>query len=224
MLILNVTFFHQLIRLWCVWSALTLTQWPKTFMISLLHTLAPMVWVVRRLAGAGLLHQLSQWDLGPRLQPHLHVWQRWSVQRAGRPLHVRSRLERREVRPPLPGERENEGGQGNKSCCAVILLAALVLQFCSFLLVFMSQKEKKKNDQRKKSILAVGCCLQDGTYGLECKERCDCSHADGCHHSTGHCHCLTGWTGKTLTFLHGRDQRLHAHTGAEASSLRVLVR
>ncbi|KAF3848711.1 hypothetical protein F7725_015208 [Dissostichus mawsoni] len=29
---------------------------------------------------------------------------------------------------------------------------------------------------------------QDGTYGLDCTERCDCSHADGCHHSTGiHC-------------------------------------
>lgn len=38
---------------------------------------------------------------------------------------------------------------------------------------------------------------QDGTYGLNCKEHCDCSHANGCHHSTGQCHCLAGWTGKT---------------------------
>lgn len=42
---------------------------------------------------------------------------------------------------------------------------------------------------------------QDGTYGLDCKERCDCSHADGCHHSTGHCHCLAGWTGKYIALL-----------------------
>lgn len=75
-----------------------------------------MVCVVYRLAGAGLLHQLSQWDLGPKLQPHLHVWQRGSVQRSGRSLHVQPGLERREVRPPLPGEREKEGV---RSCCAV---------------------------------------------------------------------------------------------------------
>ncbi len=47
----------------------------------------------------------------------------------------------------------------------------------------------------------VCCCglMQDGTYGLDCRERCDCSHADGCHPSTGHCRCLTGWTGKELS-------------------------
>lgn len=59
--------------------------------------------------------------------------------------------------------------------------------------------------------------LQDGTYGLECKERCDCSHADGCHHATGHCRCLAGWTGKTkhqaplswqvqAVYMHNLDQ------------------
>ncbi|NXX69941.1 MEG10 protein, partial [Spizella passerina] len=36
---------------------------------------------------------------------------------------------------------------------------------------------------------------QDGTYGLGCAERCDCSHADGCHPATGHCRCLPGWSG-----------------------------
>lgn len=62
-----------------------------------------LVLLYSRLARTGLLHQLSQWNLGPGLQPHLHVWQRRSVQRAGRPLHVHSRLERGEVRTPLPG-------------------------------------------------------------------------------------------------------------------------
>ena len=37
---------------------------------------------------------------------------------------------------------------------------------------------------------------QDGTYGLTCAERCDCSHADGCHPTTGHCRCLPGWSGE----------------------------
>lgn len=59
------------------------------------------------------------------------------------------------------------------------------------------------------SVLVFSCCvmltfhlihasslpLQDGTYGLDCRGRCDCSHSDGCHHSTGHCRCLPGWTG-----------------------------
>lgn len=38
-------------------------------------------------------------------------------------------------------------------------------------------------------------CPQDGTFGLNCSERCDCSHADGCDPVTGHCCCLAGWTG-----------------------------
>lgn len=42
---------------------------------------------------------------------------------------------------------------------------------------------------------------QDGTYGVDCRERCDCSHADGCHHATGHCRCLPGWTGETQWLL-----------------------
>lgn len=118
-----------------------------------------------RLAGAGLLHQLSQWNLGPRLQPHLHVWQWRSVQRAGRPLHVHPGLERGEVRTPLPGESVAQPPASLGGTAGVSLKSP--------------------------------CCWQDGTYGLECRERCDCSHADGCHHSTGHCHCLTGWTGET---------------------------
>lgn len=40
---------------------------------------------------------------------------------------------------------------------------------------------------------------QDGTYGLNCAERCDCSHADGCHSTTGHCRCLPGWSGEPGT-------------------------
>ena len=36
---------------------------------------------------------------------------------------------------------------------------------------------------------------QDGTFGLNCSEHCDCSHADGCDPVTGHCCCLAGWTG-----------------------------
>lgn len=36
---------------------------------------------------------------------------------------------------------------------------------------------------------------QAGTFGLNCSERCDCSHADGCDPVTGHCCCLAGWTG-----------------------------
>ncbi|KAF3688778.1 Multiple epidermal growth factor-like domains protein 11 [Channa argus] len=35
----------------------------------------------------------------------------------------------------------------------------------------------------------------DGTYGLECRERCDCSHADGCDPVSGYCRCYPGWTG-----------------------------
>lgn len=38
-------------------------------------------------------------------------------------------------------------------------------------------------------------CPQDGTFGPNCSERCDCSHADGCDPVTGHCCCLAGWTG-----------------------------
>lgn len=37
---------------------------------------------------------------------------------------------------------------------------------------------------------------QDGTYGLECRERCDCTHADGCDPVSGYCHCYPGWTGQ----------------------------
>lgn len=36
---------------------------------------------------------------------------------------------------------------------------------------------------------------QAGTFGLNCSEHCDCSHADGCDPVTGHCCCLAGWTG-----------------------------
>ncbi|KAL7980196.1 hypothetical protein Chor_001464, partial [Crotalus horridus] len=35
---------------------------------------------------------------------------------------------------------------------------------------------------------------RDGTYGLNCSERCDCDHADGCDPLTGYCCCLAGWT------------------------------
>ncbi len=41
--------------------------------------------------------------------------------------------------------------------------------------------------------------IQDGTYGLECRERCDCNHADGCDPVSGFCRCLPGWTGERKT-------------------------
>lgn len=49
--------------------------------------------------------------------------------------------------------------------------------------------------------------LQDGTYGLNCAERCDCSHADGCHPTTGHCRCLPGWSGMTLRPVFERNSQ-----------------
>lgn len=71
----------------------------------------------------------------------------------------------------------------------------LWFSFCIMVLALMFQRKKKQSKESIKSRWC-GCRLQDGTYGQECRERCDCSHADGCHHSTGHCHCLTGWTGE----------------------------
>ncbi|KPP75217.1 multiple epidermal growth factor-like domains protein 10-like [Scleropages formosus] len=44
-------------------------------------------------------------------------------------------------------------------------------------------------------MLTCGAALQDGTYGMDCKENCDCSRANGCHPATGYCRCLAGWTG-----------------------------
>lgn len=53
--------------------------------------------------------------------------------------------------------------------------------------------------------------MQDGTYGLHCAERCDCSHADGCHPTTGHCRCLPGWSGESWghTSWNGKWASLH---------------
>lgn len=34
---------------------------------------------------------------------------------------------------------------------------------------------------------------------MDCAERCDCSHADGCHPTTGYCRCLPGWSGTKET-------------------------
>ncbi|MEQ2167012.1 hypothetical protein GOODEAATRI_034460, partial [Goodea atripinnis] len=45
----------------------------------------------------------------------------------------------------------------------------------------------------------------DGTYGLECRERCDCSHADGCDPVSGYCRCYPGWTGQCC-FLKNRKR------------------
>ncbi|CAF92982.1 unnamed protein product, partial [Tetraodon nigroviridis] len=36
----------------------------------------------------------------------------------------------------------------------------------------------------------------DGSFGLDCRERCDCVNADGCDPVTGLCRCLAGWTGE----------------------------
>lgn len=46
---------------------------------------------------------------------------------------------------------------------------------------------------------AVCALCQDGFYGLDCRETCDCVNADGCDPVTGSCRCLAGWTGETDT-------------------------
>lgn len=37
---------------------------------------------------------------------------------------------------------------------------------------------------------------QEGSFGLNCGERCDCFNADGCDPVSGQCRCLAGWTGE----------------------------
>ena len=37
---------------------------------------------------------------------------------------------------------------------------------------------------------------QEGSFGLDCRERCDCVNAAGCDPVTGLCRCLAGWTGE----------------------------
>lgn len=49
---------------------------------------------------------------------------------------------------------------------------------------------------------------QDGTYGMDCAERCDCSHADGCHPTTGYCRCLPGWSGTKETTMKDNESFL----------------
>lgn len=37
---------------------------------------------------------------------------------------------------------------------------------------------------------------QEGSFGLNCAERCDCFNADGCDPVSGQCRCQAGWTGE----------------------------
>lgn len=59
---------------------------------------------------------------------------------------------------------------------------------------------------------------QDGTYGMDCAERCDCSHADGCHPTTGYCRCLPGWSGTKETVMKDNES---FHYGGTWSYLSV---
>lgn len=49
------------------------------------------------------------------------------------------------------------------------------------------------------TLLLLGICshVQMGTFGPGCLKRCNCVHADGCQASSGECHCLPGWGGKS---------------------------
>lgn len=60
---------------------------------------------------------------------------------------------------------------------------------------------------------------QDGTYGMDCAERCDCSHADGCHPTTGYCRCLPGWSGTKETVVKVNES---LHYGGTWSCLSIL--
>lgn len=53
--------------------------------------------------------------------------------------------------------------------------------------------------------------FQDGTYGLECRERCDCSHADGCDPTSGYCRCHPGWTGQRCSNVYIKKQNKTKH-------------
>lgn len=66
--------------------------------------------------------------------------------------------------------------------------------FCVILLILAS------------SLTATLDPLQDGTYGLECRERCDCSHADGCDPTSGYCRCHPGWTGQRRSNVAGKKK------------------
>lgn len=40
---------------------------------------------------------------------------------------------------------------------------------------------------------------QEGSFGLNCGERCDCFNADGCDPVSGQCRCLAGWAGENTS-------------------------
>lgn len=50
--------------------------------------------------------------------------------------------------------------------------------------------------------------LQEGSFGLDCRERCDCVNADGCDPVTGLCRCLPGWTGEKRKEAEPRERPL----------------
>lgn len=54
---------------------------------------------------------------------------------------------------------------------------------------------------------------------MDCAERCDCSHADGCHPTTGYCRCLPGWSGTKETVMKDNER---FHCGGTWSCLLVL--
>lgn len=72
-------------------------------------------------------------------------------------------------------------------------LYIIVKQWLSF--VIKIQQKCVKFWGSRSGHFSLPFCPQDGTFGLSCSERCDCSHADGCDPVTGHCCCLAGWTG-----------------------------
>lgn len=118
-----------------------------------------------RLARCGLLHPLSQWHVGAGLQSDVLMCE-WSCMWPYRwNLHMFSRVEGTALWWVLPCES--------------------LFQLWKWM--FWGVKNALGN-------LNFSCC-QDGTYGLECRERCDCSHADGCDPTSGYCRCYPGWTG-----------------------------
>lgn len=52
---------------------------------------------------------------------------------------------------------------------------------------------------------------QEGSFGLNCAERCDCFNADGCDPVSGQCRCLAGWTGENIMLINLVFYLAHNH-------------